>query len=672
MNFLILSHALKYIDCFGTNFTFYIEKNRKLFTPLGGILTILSLICGIIIFLSMNLNELKHNVPLSSTSVVQENYHNIKFVKEKIWLPWRIRDYEGHLANFTGLLYPIIYYYSGIKNKTENKVNLGYSFLNYKLCSETSMINNTKSFIIDAPLDELYCIDMENLDMGGNWDYDFVNYVEFDLYICKNGIDYDENNKNCTSYEDLINAAEKGNSFEFEIYYPMVHYQPTNKTNPIFVKYNSYYYHLSRFSNKIDRIYLQKNTLIDDRGWVIKDEKITNFWGCEKLSGDSYATGDKKDLMNEGSSSRLYSFNIYINFEKIVYQRNYKNLLLVLVDGIPIVYIVFNFFKFIAKVIKIASGNKKLTELLFENIQEKSSKIKKNIINEIKLNKKNNFIDKKNSIRHFSNNNIIRNIRDEKHNDNNKDDNNNIIIDNKLNINVKNHNSVINNTNNNLSELSSIKLTGKDKITNMLRNFNGKINPKKDGDKINISNKKIIVNNFINNANNSNNDNSKIYTDSLNFDMIELINDKTKDLLSVSGNSAFKNDNINEINKNNSSNKKAKKYYIQKKLFPYKYYLCSIFIKNIDAKKKSCFFTRKFIVVYNFICQLFDISSYLILQKEFQIMKNAIIMGKYQNLLETNQKINVNSHFFNADMKECLDSNKFSILGKVQEKKDEG
>ena len=29
-------------------------------------------------------------------------------------------------------------------------------------------------------------------------------------------------------------------------------------------------------------------------------------------------------------------------------------------------------------------------------------------------------------------------------------------------------------------------------------------------------------------------------------------------------------------------------------------------------------------------------------------------------------------YFFNADMKECLDSNKFSILGRVQEKKDEG
>ena len=256
MNYLLLSRVLKYVDFFGTNFNFYTEKNRKLYTPLGGILTLFSIIFGIIIFLLMNLEELNHNSPISSTSVIQEEYHNIKFIQEKIWLPWRIRDYEGNLANFSGLLYPIIYYYSGIRNKTDDKLNLEYSFLDYKLCNETSMINNINSFILDVSLDQLYCIDMENLNMGGNWDYDFVNYVEFDLYICKNGIDYDENNINCTTYERLIEAAQKDNSFEFEIYYPLVHYQPLNKTNPIFVKYNSYFYHLSRFSNKIDRIYL--------------------------------------------------------------------------------------------------------------------------------------------------------------------------------------------------------------------------------------------------------------------------------------------------------------------------------------------------------------------------------------------------------------------------------
>ena len=78
------------------------------------------------------------------------------------------------------------------------------------------------------------------------------------------------------------------------------------------------------------------------------------------------------------------------------------------------------------------------------------------------------------------------------------------------------------------------------------------------------------------------------------------------------------------------------------------------------------FFTKKFINVYNFICQLFDISSYLILQKEFQIIKNTIGRGKYIALIENRQKINVNDHSFNSDMKECLDFQRFSILGRIK------
>ena len=652
MNYLLITKILKYVDCFGTNFNFYTERNRKLYTPLGGILTLFSLICGTFIFLSMNLEEIKHNEPISSTSVIQEDYQNIKFVEEKLWIPWRIGDYEGQLANFSGLLYPIIYYYSGIRNKTENKMNLGYSLLDYKLCNETSMINNTDSFIIDVDLDKLYCIDMEHLDMGGNWDSDFVNYVEFDLYICKNGIDYDENNIDCTSYEALINASQKDNSFEFEIFYPLVHYQPMNKSHPIFVKYISYFYHLSRFSNKIDRLYLQKHILKDDSGWVVKKEKISKYWGCESLTGDSYANGDSKDLMNEGSSSRLYSFNIYINFEAVLYHRFYKKFFMILANGIPIVYIVFNLFKFVAKVFKISSGNKKLTELLFENLQEKPSKIKKTKINEFNISKKKSFADKKSLNKMiFNNSSKTPKNRNESHLNiklNYEDKLNNI------------NNTIVNNNNNDISELSSIKMNQKDKAKNILINHIEEKNSIESKNKMSVSNKKLILNNFFNYSYNNANGNSQTNSNSININ--ELFNSRPKDLFSQGGNS--KRDNMSDVN---NKNQRAKKYYIQKKLFPYKYYLCSIFIKNIDVKKKSCFFTRKFIVVYNFICQLFDISSYLILQKEFQIMKNTIMMGKYKDLFESNQKINVNAHTFNIDMKECLDSNKFSILGRVKE-----
>ena len=139
--------------------------------------------------------------------------------------------------------------------------------------------------------------------------------------------------------------------------------------------------------------------------------------------------------------------------------------------------------------------------------------------------------------------------------------------------------------------------------------------------------------------------------------------------------SLFKNINLkNDCNSPNNKitnniipfNIKAKTYYLKKQLFPYKFYLFSIFKNNIDASKKSFFFTRKFIVVYNFICQLFDISSYLILQREFQTMKNTVIEEKHRDIIEKGQKINVSSTSFNVNMKECLDGKKLSIFGRIK------
>jgi hypothetical protein len=246
-----------------------------------------------------------------------------------------------------------------------------YELINYKLCNETSMVNNSDLYIIDMELDQLYCIDMEDLDVGGSWDSDFLFLITLDIYACNNGINYDENNENCTSYEKIIEFVGDNNCLEFEMYYPVVHYQPMNETTPIFVKYENYFYHLSRFSNKIDRLFLQQHILRDDRGWVLKNEEIYSRWGTASLNGDSYSTGDKKDLMNEGSTSRFYSFNIYLKPDITYYKRSYKKLHLIIVEGLPIINIIFIIFRFVAKIFKISSVNQTLTELLFENLIEK-------------------------------------------------------------------------------------------------------------------------------------------------------------------------------------------------------------------------------------------------------------------------------------------------------------
>ena len=363
----IIDEILKYLDCFGTTYSFYTERNRKFYTAFGGILTLLAIIFGLVVFAFINFDDFSYNVPISTISTTH-NYKNITFGEEKIWIPWRIRNYRGKTINHTNLLFPIIYYYTFAKN---NNDMLSYEIINYKLCNETSMVNKSDLYMLDKKLDELYCIDMEDLYIGGNWDSDFLSYVEFDLYTCKNGIDYNQSNKNCTTYERIVEMTGKYNCLDFEMYYPVVYYQPMNKTIPIFVKYTNHFYHLSRFSNKIDRIYLQQHILKDNTNFLYKDENIYSLWGIYSLDGDNYATGNIKDLMSEGSTSRLYSFNIYLKSEVIYYNRSYKNIFLIIADGLPIVNIIFIIFKLIAKVFKIASANKKLTELLFENLHKK-------------------------------------------------------------------------------------------------------------------------------------------------------------------------------------------------------------------------------------------------------------------------------------------------------------
>jgi hypothetical protein len=474
---------------------------------------------------------------------------------------------------------------------------------------------------------------MDDLDMGGNFESDFVFYLQFDLYTCKNGIDYDENNPNCSSYEKIIEAAGEDNSFTFDLYYPVVQYQPLVKENPLFVKYYYHFFHLSRFTNKIDRLYLQKYQLKDDNGWILKNIKTTNHWGVVSLTGDSYATGDKRDLMNEGSSSRLYSFNIYINTDIVNYNRNYKNIFLIISDGFPTVNIIFIIFRLIAKIFKISASNQKLTELLFENLQERSNKFKGIKSNTLILSKDKTIKSKYTNsqlkisqlnINNFSSSKIIETSS--------LPLNSGYDIGQRLfkNLFIKKKNSLLPHSEN--YKLNSFNHNNINKNRASQKNIEHHI---KDN---------FYINNYNNNSNNNN-------TNKYNKNNINKFNNK-----------------FDKIKKIWSSKKKI--YYRRNKLFPYKYYFCSIFIKNIDISKESFFFNKKFIAVYIFICQLFDVSSYFLLQREFQILKNILVGDKYKDFIESNRKINVNDQLFNINMKECLTSHKFSIFSKFQSSQD--
>jgi len=596
---------IKYTDLFGTRCTFYSEKMPKLYTVIGGIFSMISILVCILIFTIFSIDDLKRKFPITTTSSIpSEGYRKIKFGKEKIWIPWRIVDYNNNeFINTTGLLYPKIYYYYGIKVKGTRDFNLTYTTLNYKLCNETSMAIENNTYQITVPLSELYCIEMDNLEMGGSWITEYINYIQFDLYYCEDGISYNETNLKCTSFNEIRDFIGNNNSLEIDIYYPVVQFQPTNKTHPIIVIYRNYFYHISRYSNKIDRIFLQENVLTDDLGWILTDEFNNSYWGLDSISGDSYFTGNENDLMNEGSNSRIYSFNLYLDPGIIHYKRSYKKLYIIFSDFFPVAYIIFIIMKTIAKLFKKVENNKKMIELLFENLKEKPN-IFENNIKKLKLD---------NQLDHGEG---------------------------RFSINI------LNRKNNNLK---------KSKFANEI--------PQAGSSKMNSHNLTLILNKNDSNIYNNSIKGSSNYSKKVNSKFYEkhkkLMNNSVNqnlihyDFLSKEENS--------KGNDNNEDNTNEKNNFIKQKLFPYKYYLCSIFIKNLNASEHNCFFSSRFTKIYAFLCQLFDITTYLLLHREFNALK-SIFNEKNVHLIEKNKKININSKSFIKNINECIEEQKFYIL----------
>ena len=615
----MIAEILKYVDLYGKKLNFYTDKQRKFYTYLGGIFTILSIIFYITLFIFISIDDFKRITPITTASSIPSlEYNKIKLEKEKIWIPWRIRDNNLKFINHTNILYPIInYYYYGENdpNSTEN-VQMKSLKLNYILCNETSMINKNNIYKINIPLNELYCIDMDDIFMEESVITNFTYYIKFDLYLCKNGISYDENNTNCTIVSQIKERTGINNSLSIEFYYPIIHFQPNNIKNPIIVIYKNNFYHLSKYSNKIVKIFLQKYVLKDDKNWLTKNFKKYSFWGFNSINEDSYFNTQSEDIIDEENSSRIFSFNIYFDPGIILYKRYYKKIFEIFIDVIPACNSLILFFKIISNLFKISDSSKKLTELLFENIQENKRKYMFTLDDD--PNKKirgsadiYNYQFRKSKIKIESRK--MRSLQEPLRVKFHKDK---IVFDNSFSAMMNKQNEI--NPNKVVDEYMS--------LNNIIKDNNKEYSKEKVKANIKYSNKDNNIRNFNTNK------------------LIQKQNLKDHHLSNISNNKYRLSNHKNE--QEYHSHKlipSIKKRFIKKPLFPYRYYFFSLFIKNLKISKPNPhLFSKKYLNVYNFICQFFDITNYIVLLREFNLLKNALVDKKKLKIIESKNKINVN------------------------------
>ena len=210
---------------------------------------------------------------------------------------------------------------------------------------------------------------MEDLNMGGSFNAEFINYIRLDLYLGENGIKYDENNDKCTSIDKFDELHGENNAWFFEVFYPKVQFQPTEVGIPVLILYQNYYYIFSKYSNKLDRIYLQEHIIEDDKGWVFNLPRNFSYWSTYSIGGENYYRGET-DILKYGSNSRLYSLKIYLNLGITFYTRKYKKLYEILSEIFLVVKAITAIFTYLSEEMNDVYASKKINELIM-NLDQK-------------------------------------------------------------------------------------------------------------------------------------------------------------------------------------------------------------------------------------------------------------------------------------------------------------
>ena len=561
--------SIKYLDFFSIKFNFYTNNQPNYQNIFGGIMTFLYVLLCIIIFLVFSYDDLNKLNPITTKNEIPYSKRKIvNMINENIWIPFRMVNYENKFVDHRGSLYIVPYLIEGKYNEKIG-MDLKYHLLNYKLCNETAMIDKPFNYRIDVPLNQLFCIDRNNITFGGNWNDEYLHYIEINLYLCEEGITYNSSDPRCKKLDKLL--KKENSSLLFDFYFPIVQFQPTNLDKPIEIIYKNYYYRLTTYSYKIEKLYLREHILSDDKNMIRSKYKNSSCWGMSSLYSDDYfLPHDLDPISNNSNTSRIYALNIYMDDGLVYYTRTFKKIFLIISNVFPIFRFSLYFLKKFTQHVKMSIIKRQLTGLIFEKNKIKHKKI---------------FYKK-------FNNDFNRKSKSK----------NKITGSNKSELEIINNSIKENKEQNNIHDLNHIK---NNNFTIYKNNINNNTTEKKDNNNNYIYFNYNILNNRINNFSlndDNHNKNKKIYEKEY-----SLMNLKNK---------------YEELKLSKSPKKKRIIHNNKKYIFPYYYFFLDIFFDKIYHTKKFFCINKLYFTVYNFMCQIYDISTHIIFYKQLNLLNN--------------------------------------------------
>ena len=553
---------IKCIDFFNIKFKFYTNNKPNYQNVFGGIMSFSFIIFCIPIIIALAYEDIKRLNPTTTTNEITDSERKIvNMNEEKIWIPFRMVNYENKFIDHRGILYIVPYLIEGKFNEKIG-MDLKYHLLEYKLCNETSMRNMPDNYKIDIPLNELFCFERDDILFGGNWNHKFLYYIELNLYLCENGVAYNASDPKCSKIDKYLQNLNS--SLLIDFYYPIVQFQPKNIKTPIQIIYKNYYYRLTTYSYKVQKLYIKEHIFSDDLNIIKNDHKNNTSWGMSLLYSDDYFLPTQFDPISHNSNtSRIYALNIYMDDGLLIYTRTFKKIFVIISNVFPAIRFFYYFMKKTTQHFKMSVTKRKLIGMIFEN---------RRVIKTKKFFSTKKFED-------------ISNKNNKKKNNNNK-----ILISSN-----KSENELIKD-----KSINNSRKLNEDLILNQNATIYKQIIDQKDKHFLFNSNK--IMNTKLKMSLNEKDFNKKM-DDKFFYKQIKVKDNSKKNIVFLE--------------------RKAK--YI----FPYYYFLLDYIFDNIRNPQRFFCIPRNYFTVYNFMCQVYDISTHILLFKQFSLMNTILKKTSY-------------------------------------------
>jgi len=319
----MIQKILSTIDIFGAKFGFNINNQETYKTAFGGTLSIFTLLV-IVIFTFLFGQDFYYRINPSvflNTFVPEKYDPPIALRPENFTIAWRIEGDDKYALNFTKVLYPVMKRFRFKRNEKDQLDLVDDVPLELTKCSAEN--TKVKEFSNNFKLDEWYCFDWTkgNFTFGGFWDGDYVNAFQTLLFLCENGVEYNATNPKCTSFKDYQEFSNLYRGLQMSIMYPQFYFAADDLEDPLRITYKNYYYYFNLKTFKIDRLFFNKVTLNDDRGWILEDTKSSSMLSLNRIQSDQ-----NLNEIFDGSSSQLYEFNLYMEKSSQMIRRSYMKI----------------------------------------------------------------------------------------------------------------------------------------------------------------------------------------------------------------------------------------------------------------------------------------------------------------------------------------------------------